>query len=255
MEPEVATVDDPRLDPYRSLRGRPVEEDAFVVEGVTTLRQALAAGIRPRSALVLPKKLHEVEHLGIPVHVASRQVFEAITGYDVHRGVLVLAERPPVHDADDLLRASSRVVAMESVTDSANVGSIFRNAAALGADAVVFDDGTADPLLRRSVRVSIGTVLTVPFATVPSWPEGLRDRGLTVLALTPDPSATPLDELDRPARFALLVGTEGAGLSDAALAAADVRVRIPMQRGVDSVNVATALAIALYAITSSYSPS
>jgi tRNA G18 (ribose-2'-O)-methylase SpoU len=144
---------------------------------------------------------------------------------------------------------------MESVTDSANVGSIFRNAAALGADAVVFDDGTADPLLRRSVRVSIGTVLTVPFATVPSWPEDLRDRGLTVLALTPDPSATPLDELDRPARFALLVGTEGAGLSDAALAAADVRVRIPMQRGVDSVNVATALAIALYAMTSSYSPS
>jgi tRNA G18 (ribose-2'-O)-methylase SpoU len=255
MEPEVATVDDPRLDPFRSLRGRPVDEDAFVVEGVTTLHQALAAGIRPRSALVLPKKLHEVEHLGIPVHVASRQVFEAITGYDVHRGVLVLAERPPVHVADELLGASSRVVAMESITDSANVGSIFRNAAALGADAVVFDEGTADPLLRRSVRVSIGTVLTVPFATVPSWPAGLRDHGLTVVAMTPDPSATPLDELDRPHRFVLLVGTEGAGLSDAALAAADVRVRIPMHRGVDSVNVATALAIALYSMTSSYSAS
>lgn len=248
MEPEVATVDDPRLEPFRSLRGRPVDEDAFVVEGVTTLRQALAAGIRPRSALVLPKKLHEVEHLGIPVHVATREVFESITGYDVHRGVLVLAERPPVHAADDLLRSSSRVVAMESITDSANVGSIFRNAAALGADAVVFDDGTADPLLRRSVRVSIGTVLTVPFATVPSWPGGLRDHGLTVMALTPDPSATPLAEVEPPARFALLVGTEGSGLSEAALAAADVRVRIPMQRGVDSVNVATALAIALHAL-------
>jgi tRNA G18 (ribose-2'-O)-methylase SpoU len=250
MEPEVASVDDPRLDPFRSLRGRPVDEDAFVVEGVTTLRQALAAGIRPRSALVLPKKLHEVEHLGIPVHVATREVFESITGYDVHRGVLVLADRPPVRAADDLLDASSRVVALESMTDSANVGSVFRNAAALGADAVVFDEGTADPLLRRSVRVSIGTVLTIPFAVVPSWPDGLAGHGLTVLALTPDPSATALDEVECPDRFALLVGTEGAGLSDAALAAADVRVRIPMQRGVDSVNVATALAIALYAMTS-----
>jgi tRNA G18 (ribose-2'-O)-methylase SpoU len=250
MEPEVASVDDPRLDPFRSLRGRPVDEDAFVVEGVTTLRQALAAGIRPRSALVLPKKLHEVEHLGIPVHVATREVFESITGYDVHRGVLVLADRPPVRAADDLLDASSRVVALESMTDSANVGSVFRNAAALGADAVVFDEGTADPLLRRSVRVSIGTVLTIPFAVVPSWPDGLAGHGLTVLALTPDPSATALDEVECPDRFALLVGTEGAGLSDVALAAADVRVRIPMQRGVDSVNVATALAIALYAMTS-----
>ena len=249
VEPEVATVDDPRLDPFKSLRGRPAEEDAFVVEGATTLRQALEAGIRPRLALVLPKKLHEVEHLGIPVHVASRQVFEAITGYDVHRGVLVLAERPPVRDAGDLLRSSSRVVAMESMTDSANVGSIFRNAAALGADAVVFDEGTADPLLRRSVRVSIGTVLTVPFATVPSWPGGLRDHGLTLLALTPDASATPLDEVEPPRRFALLAGTEGAGLSRAALDAADVRVRIPMHHGVDSVNVATAMAIALYALT------
>jgi tRNA G18 (ribose-2'-O)-methylase SpoU len=249
MGPEVASVDDPRLDPFRSLRGRPADEDAFVVEGVTTLRQALAAGIRPRSALVLPKKLHEVEHLGIPVHVATREVFEAITGYDVHRGVLVLAERPPARAADELLRASARAVAMESITDSANVGSIFRNAAALGADAVVFDGGTADPLLRRSVRVSIGTVLTVPFASVPSWPDGLRDHGSTVLALTPDPSATPLDDVDRPDRFVLLVGTEGAGLSDAALAVADVHVRIPMQRGVDSVNVATALAIALYSLS------
>lgn len=246
----MATVDDPRLDPFRSLRGRPAEEDAFVVEGATTLRQALDAGITPRLALVLPKKLQEVEHLGIPVHVASRQVFEAITGYDVHRGVLVLAERPPVRTADELLRTSSRVVAMESMTDSANVGSIFRNAAALGADAVVFDQGTADPLLRRSVRVSIGTVLTVPFATVPSWPAGLRDHGHTLLALTPDPSATPLDEIEPPRRFALLVGTEGAGLSDVALGAADARVRVPMQRGVDSVNVATALAIALYALAS-----
>jgi tRNA G18 (ribose-2'-O)-methylase SpoU len=249
VHPEVATVDDPRLDQYRSLRGRPVDEDAFVIEGVTTLRQALAAGIRPRSALVLPKKLHEVEDLGIPVHVATREVFESITGYDVHRGVLVLAERPPVRSLDEVLAGARRVVAMESITDSANVGSIFRNAAALGADAVVLDAGTADPLLRRSVRVSIGTVLSVPFATVPTWPDDLRGRGISLLALTPDATATPLDQVVVPERFALLVGTEGEGLTRAALDAADEHVRLPMQRGDDAVNVATALAIALYSLS------
>lgn len=254
MEPEVASVDDPRLDPYRSLRGRPSDEDAFVIEGVTTLRQALAAGIRPRSAIVLPKKLHEVADLGIPVHVATREVFESITGYDVHRGVLVIAERPPVRALGELLRASRRVVAMESITDSANVGSIFRNAAALGADAIVFDGGTADPLLRRSVRVSIGTVLTVPFATVPAWPDDLRSAGHSLLALTPEPDATPLNELAPPERYVLLVGTEGTGLSRRALDTADLRVRIPMHHGVDSLNVATALAIALYAMSSRPTP-
>lgn len=249
MPVQVADPDDPRLDQYRSLRGRPAGEDAFVVEGVTTLRQAIEAGIRLRSALVLPKKLAEVEHLGIPVHVATREVFETITGYDVHRGVLVIAERPPPPDVDDLLRTSDRIVAMEGITDSANVGAIFRNAAALGADAVVMDAGCCDPLLRRSVRVSVGTVLRVPFATVPSWPDGLRGHGVTLLALTPDADATPLREVATPDRFALLLGTEGAGLSAAALAAADVRVRIPMARGVDSINVATAAAVALYGLS------
>src|SRR4051812_8372478 len=197
MPVEVADPADPRLDRYRSLRGRPAEEDAFVVEGVTTLRQAIDAGIRLRSALVLPKKLAEVADLGIPVHVATREVFETITGYDVHRGVLVIAERPAVRDAGALLDTAARVVAMEAVTDSANVGAIFRNAAALGADAVVLDAACCDPLLRRSVRVSVGTVLRVPFARVTDWPDGLREHGLTLLALTPDAAATPLEELER----------------------------------------------------------
>ena len=241
--------EDPRLDPYRSLRGRPADEDTFVVEGVTTLRQALDAGIRLRSALVLPTRTGEVDHLDIPVHVASRDVFERITGFDVHRGVLAIAERPPEPDVDALLSSASRVLAIEGVSDSANVGSLFRNAAALGADAVVLDPTCCDPLLRRSVRVSIGTVLHVPFVRLADWPGGLCGRGMTVLALTPDPGATALADVPRPARFALLVGTEGEGLSDAALEAADVRVRIPMKAGVDSVNVATAAAIALYSLS------
>ena len=246
---DVTDPDDPRLDPYRSLRGRPADEDTFVVEGVTTLRQALDAGISLRSALVLPTRVGEVEHLDIPTHVATREVFERITGYDVHRGVLAIAERPPEPDIDQLLATASRVLAIEGVADSANVGSLFRNAAALGADAVVLDPTCCDPLLRRSVRVSIGTVLHVPFVRLAHWPAGLRDRGLTILALTPDAAAIPLADVDRPERCALLVGTEGPGLSDAALAAADVRVRIPMRAGVDSVNVATAAAIALYSLS------
>ena len=249
MPADVTDPDDPRLDPYRSLRGRPADQDTFVVEGVTTLRQALDAGIRLRSALVLPTRTGEVDHLDIPVHVATREVFERITGFDVHRGVLAIAERPPEPDVDALLSSCSRVLAVEAVSDSANIGSLFRNAAALGADAVVLDPTCCDPLLRRSVRVSIGTVLHVPFVRLHDWPDGLRERGITLLALTPDPSATPLAEVARPERFALLVGTEGEGLSAAALAAADVRVRIPMARGVDSVNVATAAAIALYSLS------
>lgn len=246
---DVTDPDDPRLDPYRSLRGRPADDETFVVEGVTTLRQALDAGIQLRSALVLPTRIGEVEHLGIPFQVADRDVFERITGFDVHRGVLAIAERPPDPDLDELLATSSRVLVIEGVADSANVGSLFRNAAALGADAVLLDPSCCDPLLRRAVRVSIGTVLHVPFVRVPDWPDGLRDRGLTLLALTPAPTATPLTDVQRPDRFAILVGTEGGGLSPAALHVADVQVRIPMAKGVDSVNVATAAAIALYSLS------
>jgi tRNA G18 (ribose-2'-O)-methylase SpoU len=246
---DVTDLDDPRLDPYRSLRGRPADAETFVVEGVTTLRQALDAGIQLRSALVLPTRVGEVEHLGIPFHVADRDVFERITGFDVHRGVLAIAERPPDPDLDELLATCARALVIEGVSDSANVGSLFRNAAALGADAVLLDPSCCDPLLRRSVRVSIGTVLHVPFARVADWPAGLRERGLTLLALTPAASATPLQEVQRSERFAILVGTEGEGLSAAALDAADVHVRIPMAKGVDSVNVATAAAIALYSLS------
>lgn len=248
MRVDVTDPGDPRLDPYRSLRGRPADDETFVVEGVTTLRQALAAGVRLRSALVLPARVEEVEGLGVPFHVADRAAFEAISGFDVHRGVLAIAERPPIQDIDALLATSKRVVAVEGVSDSANVGSLFRNAAALGADAVVLDPSCCDPLLRRSVRVSIGTVLSVPFARVTDWPAGLRDRRLILLALTPA-GDVDLRDVTAPERFALLVGTEGEGLSPAALATADVRVSIPMAHGVDSVNVATAAAIALHSLS------
>lgn len=241
---------DERLDPYRSLRGRPPDEGTFVIEGPTTLRQALACGVRLRSALVLAHRADEVHDLGVPVHLVDRAAMTAITGFDVHRGVLALAERPPAPSVDDLLHDARRVVALEALTDAENVGAVFRNAAAFGVDAVVLDPSCSDPLLRRSVRVSVGNVLRVPWARAARWPDDLLDRGFELLALTPAGD----DELLScavPERFVLLLGAEGDGLGPAALAAADRRVRIPMAPGVDSLNVATAAAVALSHLQSS----
>jgi tRNA G18 (ribose-2'-O)-methylase SpoU len=243
---DVEHLDDPRLDPYRSLRGRPSSDDVFVVEGLTTLRQAVSAGVRLRSALVLPGRAAEVSDLDVPVLVAAREVLEAIVGFDVHRGVLALADRPPERDVDQVLAASRRVLVVDGISDAENVGALFRNAAAFGVDAVVLDGRSCDPLLRRCVRVSVGTVLRVPFARADDW--RARLAGFTVLALSPR-GDTALDALRPPDRWALAVGAEGPGLADAVLAGADVRVRIPMADGVDSLNVATAAAVALYALS------
>jgi tRNA G18 (ribose-2'-O)-methylase SpoU len=243
---DVTDAEDPRLEPYRSLRGRPATDGTFVVEGITTLRQALDAGVRLRSALVLPGRADELTSLDIPVHVADRTLLESIVGFDVHRGVLALADRPPEPDADELLRAADRVLVIDGISDAENVGALFRNAAAFGVEAVVLDPLSCDPLLRRCVRVSVGTVLRVPFVRLDAWPERLA--GHTLLALTPA-GDTDLRDVEVPARWALAVGAEGDGLPPNVLAAADARVRIPMAAGVDSINVATAAAVALYGLS------
>ncbi|MEA3019351.1 MAG: hypothetical protein QOI47_875 [Actinomycetota bacterium] len=248
MRVDVDDPDDPRVDPYRSLRGRPGGDATFVVEGITTLRQALAAGVRLRSALVLPARVDAFVGLDIPVYVASRDVLEGITGFDVHRGLLALADRPAARTVDDVLRDARRVLVIDGVTDAENVGALFRNAAAFGVDAVLLDPLSCDPLLRRCVRVSVGTVLRVAFARSADWPAALRARGVTTLALTPNGEVAVTD-VRVPDAFALVVGAEGSGLAPALLQAADVRVRIPMSVGVDSLNVATAAAVALSHLT------
>ena len=248
MRVDVSRLDDPRLDPYRSLRGRPHGDATFVVEGITTLRQARDAGVHLRSALVLPGRAEELADLDIPVFVADRDVLESIVGFDVHRGVLALADRPPDRDADSLLQRASRVLVIDGITDTENMGALFRNAAAFGVDAVVLDELSCDPLLRRCVRVSVGTVLRVPFARNAAWPVRLLVHGIPVLALTPS-GETRLGDVVAPERFALAVGAEGTGLSAEILDSADVRVRIPMAPGVDSLNVATAAAVALYGLS------
>jgi tRNA G18 (ribose-2'-O)-methylase SpoU len=232
-------------------------EGVYIAESAKVIRRALAAGHRPRSALVLEKWLDEMgpllEPYDIPVYVGSTEVLEAITGFVLHRGAIAAMHRPALPDVADLLRGARRVVVLEDIVDHTNVGAIFRAVAGLGADAVLITPRCADPLYRRSVRVSMGTVLQVPWTRLPSWPEGataLHEAGFSIAALALDERATDLATFaaDPPERVAVVLGAEGDGLSRAALDVADVIVTIPMQHGVDSLNVAAAAAVALWAL-------
>ena len=216
------------------------------------LRRALRAGYRPRSFLVDDRRLGQLADLGgAPVYAASQEVLRRTTGFNVHRGVLASFHRRPLPEAARVLAAARRVLVCEDVNNHTNLGAVFRGAAALGMDGVLLSPSCADPLYRRSVRVSMGEVFAVPYATLRPWPAALaqvRDAGFSVLALTPAPGAVAIQRLDAAhrARPALLLGAEGAGLSAAALSAADQRVAIPMRRGVDSLNVAAAAAVACW---------
>jgi tRNA G18 (ribose-2'-O)-methylase SpoU len=187
----------------------------------------------------------------VPTVVRPAADLVDITGFAFHRGVLATAQRLAVPAAPEVAKDARRLLITEGVNDHENLGSLFRNAAALGIEGALLDPTTADPLYRRSVRVSLGHVLRVPWGRFDSWPDGLaelQDQGITVVALTPAPDAVDLDELaaDPPERMALMVGAEGPGLTSAAMSAADIRARIPIADGVDSLNVATAAAIAFH---------
>jgi tRNA G18 (ribose-2'-O)-methylase SpoU len=233
------------------------ERGIFIAESAKVIRRAIEAGCAPRSVLLEEKWLAGLEpHLAAfdkPVHLADPAELEAITGYRVHRGALAAFERPALPDPGDLLAASRRVVILEDIVDHTNVGAIFRSVAALGADAVLVTPRCADPLYRRSVRVSMGTVFQVPWTRLPEWTDArelLTAHGFRVAALALADDAVTLRTLaaDPPERLALVLGAEGDGLSRQALAAADAVVTIPMAHGVDSLNVAAAAAVALYAL-------
>lgn len=224
-----------------------------MAEGRLAVERLLASSHPVESLLIeegratsLPGLLAATVARGAAVHVVTREVMHRTVGFDLHRGVLALGRRLPNPDLEVLLVAGGPLVVAEGLNDHENLGALFRNAAALGAGGVILDPTSADPLYRRSVRVSLGHVLSVPWTRCPDGPGRLRAAGWHVLALTPDPTARPLQELAPAARIALLVGSEGPGLSAGALAAASERVRIPMAAGVDSLNVATAVAIALW---------
>ncbi|WP_251449590.1 RNA methyltransferase [Microbacterium sp. Marseille-Q6648] len=252
---------DPRLVDYRDLTDvalRRVMEPAgglYIAESAKVLTRALAAGHRVRSVLVQDKWRADAERLlagrDVPVYVVDAAVAEGLTGYAVHRGILAAMHRPALAPAAELLAASRLVVVLEDIVDHTNVGAIFRAAAGLGADAVLISPRCADPLYRRSVRVSMGTVFQVPWTRLPEWPAAagvLHGAGFDIAALALAEGAVALDDYaaSRPGKVALVLGAEGDGLSRAALEAADTVVTIPMAGGVDSLNVAAASAVALW---------
>ncbi|KSW28939.1 RNA methyltransferase [Cellulomonas sp. B6] len=268
----VTDRDDPRLTDYVGLTDVALRlrveaaNGLYIAESSTVVARALRAGHRPRSVLIAPRWLPELEAVladlpgddAVPVYLADEPVLEAITGFHVHRGALAAMHRPALPPVADVLaraRAGAgarRVAVLEDVVDHTNVGAAFRSAAALGVDAVLVTPRCADPLYRRSVRVSMGTVFQVPWTRIDPWPEGvatLRDAGFVTASLALSDDAITLDELvaDPPERLALVLGAEGHGLKPATVAAGDLTVRIPMAGGVDSLNVAAAAAVAFWA--------
>lgn len=264
----IARPDDPRTAGYRDLRDADFKvRGRFVAEGAEVLRTLVEHGrFAIESVLIaegrLPALSVALDRLptAVPIYAAPLEALSAIVGFDLHRGVLALGVRGEPEGGTALLerlgqRPRSAVVVLEGLANHDNVGGVFRNARALGADAVFLDDRSADPLYRKAIRVSMGAALTVPFARLEPWPDALGDleaAGYTVAALTPRAGAQDLGELivtrALPARVALLLGTEGSGLSEAALARAGAHWRIPMAAGTDSLNVAAASAIALFVL-------
>jgi tRNA G18 (ribose-2'-O)-methylase SpoU len=234
------------------------ERGLFIAEGEKVIGRALDAGYPMRSMVLSDKWLAvmgpAIDRFDGPVFVAAPQVLEQVTGFHVHRGALAAMGRIALPDPQRLLAGARRVVVLEKVNNHTNIGAVFRCAAALGMDAVLLAPDCADPLYRRSVRVSMGTVFAVPYAKLEPWPAALDSfaaHGYRRMALTPAPDAVDLRSLvlAPEEKAALFLGSEGDGLSPRAMAACDLRVRIPMAAGVDSLNVAAAAAVACYALT------
>jgi tRNA G18 (ribose-2'-O)-methylase SpoU len=242
----------------RTIEGPEGGDGLFVVEGTTAIRRLLRSPYGVVSLLLSPTKaaaLHDdlaAATTDAPAFVGARPVLDAVAGFPLHRGALALARRRPLARVEDVVSDAATVVVCEGVNDHENLGAVARTSVALGADALLLDPTTCDPLYRRCVRVSMGQILAIEWTRLAPWPSGLdalARQGFRLLALTPREPATPLDRVTRGPgdRVALLVGAEGPGLSDAALRAAE-RVRIPLANDVDSLNVGHALAIALFSL-------
>lgn len=261
---EVLDAADPRLADYARLVDvghrvrREPEAGVFIAEGALTLDRALAAGYSPRSMLLAPNRVEAVPAqiaavaaAGASVYVAAPDLLERLTGYQVHRGLLAAMNRRPLPDLETVLCGARRVMVLEDITDHTNVGAAIRNAAALGVDAVLVTSRCADPLYRRAIRTSMGTVFQIPWTRLADWPADLavlHTAGFETVALTPN------GDLDIRAvaaagheRLALVLGAEGGGLAPGTRSAARTTARIPMSAGVDSLNIAAAAAVAFFA--------
>jgi tRNA G18 (ribose-2'-O)-methylase SpoU len=258
----IENLDHPGLEDYARLTDvvlRRISEPAgglYIAESSKVIARALNAGHAPRSVLLQEQWLAELEpalepYADLDVFVASATLLETLTGFNLHRGALASMHRPPLASVSEIIADARRVVILEDIMDHTNVGAIFRAVAGIGADAVLISPRCADPLYRRSVRVSMGTVLQVPWTRLPEWTEAgplLKTAGFHIMALALSDTAVTLDDFAAapPERLAIVLGAEGDGLSRAALSVADTIVTIPMKHGVDSLNVAAASAVALY---------
>ncbi|MGX7677802.1 TrmH family RNA methyltransferase [Jatrophihabitans sp. DSM 45814] len=261
--PALTDPTDPRLDDFRALIDADVRADrrgVVIAEGVNVVERLLRSNYRVRAIVGVESKLTALrptitESAPVPVYCLDKWALSDLVGFRVTRGVLAAADRPAVADPVELVDQGRRFVVLEGINDFENLGSIFRNAAAFGIDGVLLDPRCADPLYRRSVRVSMGYVFSMPFAVLADpWPQSLavlRGAGVQLLAMTPRADAKSIGSLAAPPRWAVLLGAEGPGLSEPALEMADEWVRIPMADGVDSLNVATAGAVAMAALLSS----
>jgi tRNA G18 (ribose-2'-O)-methylase SpoU len=259
---DIDDPDDPRLDDFRDLNSvdrrpdLPSGKGLVIGEGALVVQRMLASRFYPHALLGTDRRLAELKDdltgSAAPFYRTSADVMAQVVGFHLNRGVLAAARRVPELSVAQLLDGTRTVAVLEGVNDHENLGSIFRNAAGLGVDAVIFGSGCADPLYRRAVRVSMGHALLVPYARAIDWPAELttlKENGFRLLAMTPHSTACALPEAmtaARDERIAVLVGAEGPGLTAATLRRSDVRVRIPMSRGTDSLNVATAAALAFY---------
>ena len=252
--------DDPRIAAYRNVPDPDllIKSGLFVAEGRLVVRRLIEGrrfsvrSVMVNEAALVP--LHEflAAHHDLPVYLVPQAVMNAITGFNIHRGCLAIAERPRPREWREVISGGRRVIALERIGNADNIGSVFRSAAAFGVDAVLLERTCADPLYRKAIRTSMGAALTMPYAEAEPFLEVLRElgrNGWVTIGMTPAPTALPIRPLsltlsDRP--IAVVVGNEGEGLSEAALDACTHRARIPMTRDVDSLNVATAAAIALY---------
>jgi tRNA G18 (ribose-2'-O)-methylase SpoU len=263
-QPVVSFTDpaDPRLGDYTGLRESTLRRrgSAFIAEGELVVRRAAEAGYVPRSFLLAPRwvdSLRDVwSRFDVPVYVAEAGVVESLTGFHVHRGALAAYEREERYDVVSLVARCRRLVVVEDLVDHANLGAIARSTLALGWDGLLLSSRSADPLYRRAVKSSMGVVLSLPWARAKddeAVPAVLKAAGFEVVALALRDDAVSLGEVaarhaGRDTRLAVLLGTEGRGLSDAWVSGADTVVTIPMAAGVDSLNVAAAAAVACYAL-------
>lgn len=257
---EVTAADDSRLDDYRNIPDPELiaRRGIFVAEGHLIVRRLLTESrFVARSVMVTEAARASLMPLlsarpELPVYVVPQPVVNVITGFNIHRGCLAIGERPPVEPWEDVARNATVLLVLERVANADNVGGVFRNAAAFDASAVLLDAASTDPLYRKAIRTSMGAALVVPFARAEPWPQmltRLRDLGFVAIAMTPSATASALQhcaDAVRGQRVAFVLGHEGEGLSAAALERCDSQARIPMAPGIDSLNVATASAIALY---------